>query len=295
MTTTPVIDRKFGRNRPTAHGPRLMMSRYLEDLGALPTPPDDVDYSGPAMPAISRLYRNDVLGCCVISGIAHDIGVFTAGAAGTPVMFTDEQIVEMYGLIGGYDPRDPSTDQGCSETEALDYWHQHSFLGHPIAGWLTINTENVAEVKLAAFLFENLFFGIELPDEWTQVRESGFVWDAGTPNPRNGHCVVGCGFSPQGIKICTWGMTGTMTWEALARDVIAQSGGELHAVISPETIARATQRAPNGFSWDQLVADFAALGGRVPAAPPAPSRPTTHVTKAQALAAVSTAFDKLTW
>ena len=70
------------------------------------------------------------------------------------------------------------------------------------------------------WLFENLYFGLELPDAWINPMPDapGFVWDAAGPaDPQNGHCVVGVGYTAQGITIDSWGMTGLLTDKAIAK------------------------------------------------------------------------------
>lgn len=291
---------RLGRNRPIAHGPRLRLSRYLH-AAVLPAAPASVDYTPAAHAALVQMYKNDQLGDCVPAAMAHLVGLFTGNAGGPPVLYTDQQVVALYSAIGGYVPGNPNTDQGCDEVTALNYWTQHGAPAgsHQVAGWLAVDPTNVAEVKAALWLFENLFFGIELPDTWTQIQSSGFVWDVGTPNPSNGHCVCGVGFNAAGIQVSTWGMIGTLTWAALARNVgLHSSGGELYVVLSQDSIAKATAKAPSGMSWTQLVADFAAIGGHVPAPPapaPAPPAPTHSPTKDQVLATISTALNGLTW
>jgi hypothetical protein len=95
----------------------------------------------------------------------------------------------------------------------------------------------------------------------------GFVWDAaGPPDPENGHCVVGVGYNNKGVTIATWGMTGLMTDHAIAKYATPDAGGELYTVVSQDAIDKASQKAPNGFDWSQLLADFDSMGGNVPAA-----------------------------
>jgi hypothetical protein len=300
MTAT----RRMGRKRPIAHGPRLRLARYL-DAAAPPAPPPAVDYQTAARAALARVYLNDQLGDCVIAGMAHLVGLFTLNA-GAPAILTDAQVLALYEAIGGYRPGDPSTDNGCDEATALAYWHDRGAPAgqHRIAGYVTIDPTDRRAVQTALWLFENVFFGIELPDAWTQVQGDGFVWDVGTPNPSNGHAVVGVGYNARGVQVSTWGMVGTLTWEALARNVGPASGGELYAVLSPDTLNTARQRSPSGLAWSDLVLDFNALGGHVavppapaptPPAPPGPAPVPQGPTKAQALAAVTAALNGLPW
>jgi hypothetical protein len=258
---------KLGRRRPIARGPRLSLNRYLSR--SLPTPPAEWDYTAPAASVLKNLYLNDQLGDCVIAGMAHLEGVFTASGTGTPVAFTDDQITAMYGAIGGYVPGDPSTDNGCDEVTALNYWEQTGFEGHKISGYLAVNAADKDECAVAAWLFENMFFGVNLPDRWINPMPAsdGFTWGvAGAADPQNGHCFISAkGNLSEGVSIDTWGMSGLVTWAAVAAYASHGAGGDLFVVLTPEIVSRAIGRAPNGFAWGQLLADFAAIGGKVAA------------------------------
>ena len=121
-------------------------------------------------------------------------------------------------------------------------------------------------MKTALWLMENLYFGVELPDKWINPMPaaSGFVWDvAGTADPSNGHCFVGVGYNEKGVQIDTWGMIGTITWAAVAEYASTVGSGELYTVLGPDGIAKASGKAPNGFDWSQLLADFDSMGGRL--------------------------------
>ena len=136
----------FGRQRPVVKYPRLSLENYL--MKSLPSPPDDVDYSPAAMAALNLVYMNDSLGCCVIAAQSHLVGVLTGNATGTPVIFTDAQIVSRYSAIGGYIPGDESSDQGCNMATALSSWQDVGMMPahlpankHRIVGWMAVNPE----------------------------------------------------------------------------------------------------------------------------------------------------------
>jgi hypothetical protein len=254
---------RLGRKRsPAPEKPHLKMRRYST---ALPTAPTTCDYSiiRPAADALEHMYMNDTLGDCVIACMCHAQGV-VSGNAGSSMLYTDDEVVHLYSAIGGYVDGDPSTDNGCNVQAMLNHWRHHGApIGHHrITGWLAVDASNEAEVKQAAWLFENLVFGMELPDKWINPfpDADGFVWDAaGRPDPDNGHCVVGVGYNEAGVKIGTWGMTGTLTYAAVAKYADVSGGGELYAVLSPNIIGAAQAKAPNGFDWEQLRADLATL------------------------------------
>jgi hypothetical protein len=64
------------------------------------------------------------------------------------------------------------------------------------------------------------------------------------------------GYDAQGIRLDTWGLLGTMTWAAVAKYLTALGQGEFHAVFSTDSIARGSEKAPNGFNAAQLQADL---------------------------------------
>lgn len=257
---------KMGRSRPKARGPRLRLGRYLQV--SLPTPPPSVDYSSKGEPALSNIYLNDKLGDCVIAGGYHIVATET-GNSGPLFTATDQQIIADYSAIGGYVPGDESTDQGCDEPTALNYWVEHGFAdGTRPLGWLAVDAANRTELQMGLYLFENLYFGVELPDPWVNPMPSGngFRWDvAGDPDPNNGHCIIGVGYNDDGIQVDTWGLIGTVTWAALAKYFTPPVYGSAYVLLTPDQISTGQSKAPNGVSWDALIADFDAMGGNVPA------------------------------
>jgi hypothetical protein len=262
----------FGRLHPVAIGPHLRMSRYL--LGSLPAPPASCDWTAAALKAIAQMYGNDVLGDCVIAAGYHIEGVET-GNAGDLFIATEAQIEKDYGSIGGYVPGDPSTDNGCDEVTAMNWWVANGFADKtkPL-GWISVDPTNKTEVMQALWLFENCMFGVDLPDAWVNPMPSasGFVWDvAGDPDPDNGHGFNGAGYDSTGVKNCTWAMIGKITWAAIAKYAAQSADGQLLVLVTPAQLAKGMAKAPNGVDWTSLIADFDAMGGNVPVPAPAPT------------------------
>lgn len=273
---------KLGR-RPFV-APKTCMRFRDYQAKAFPQSPPSGDYTPAAASALSKVYLNDQYGDCVIAWMAHAIGVFTGNAivayggnsgdmsAATPVnaspdVFTDQQIIAMYSAIGGFDPNNPdATDNGCDEGTALDYWLSKGFVvpEHKIAGFLSVDATNWQECQDAVWLFENLMFGVGLPAAWVSPMpsSSGFLWDvAGDPVQDNGHCFGSASWGSDGLGVETWGMQGKISPAAIAKYATADAGGQLFTVITQEILNRATGRAPNGFDFAQLSADFTGMGG----------------------------------
>lgn len=265
---------KLGRKPLTVRYPTLKFANYLKGIETLPAAPATADYTPKAMTAISQMYLNDQLGDCVCAGIEHVAGVLS-GNAGTPLLFTDEQTKAIYSAACGY-AGTPATDQGCDIQAVLAYWQNHgnpNGSGHKIAGYLAVDPTNIAECRLAVWLFENLIFGVALPDHWVNPmpESEGFTWDvAGEPDPNNGHCFTAFGYDQDKFKISTWGMLGNITNAAISKYTVAHAGGELYTVISQEQLIKATNKTPAGLDWTSLVEDFNALGGKIVVPTPTP-------------------------
>lgn len=255
---------KFGRKRPTktaATHPHLYraLARYCP---VLPKAPSVVDYWTGAADALRQILGNDRLGDCTCAGAVH-LDEAMSAAAGSPVVLTEAETIAFYSRACGYDPNDPSTDQGGDEISVLSTWRDTGLDGqglHKILGWAAIDPGNVHEIRTAAWLF-GLYFGVELPDAWTQPFPSGddFVWDAAAPDEEQGHCFVSVGADDNGVQIDTWGLRGTVTYDAIAKLCAQQANGNLFAVFTEDSINKANGLAGCGFDRDQLMADLGML------------------------------------
>jgi hypothetical protein len=251
---------KMGRRRAISRGPRLSLKNYLRTR--MPPPPAVCDYTAKGGPVIAQMLGNDRLGDCTAAAAFHISGIMLANA-GAPVTWdVGNQVIPFYSATGGYISGNGSTDNGANEIDVLNYWHNHGLLldgSHKILAWMVVDATSYDEVATSIWLFENVYFGIELPDAWVNPVPSvgGFTWGiAGAANPDNGHAFPGLGYDADGVKISTWGMTGTLTWPAVQRYARHSNGGELYTVFSVDSIERATAKAPNGLNLAQLMDDI---------------------------------------
>jgi hypothetical protein len=270
-----------GRKRPASRHTK-MLAKYA---ASLPTAPATFDYTSPAAAALAMILANGPdptapasvaaqgLGDCTSCARSHIIDAVTAGA-GSPVTMTVAQTIAFYSASTGYVLGQPATDRGGDEVTVLNEWQSQgqALDGHPIAGYLSVDPSNAAMVKSACWLFENLYFGVELADPWLEISGSGFLWDVGSPpDPNDGHTIPGLGGDAQGITVDSWGFLGKITYAAIAQFCAESAGGNLFVVLTPEIVSRAQGKSPAGLDWATLIADFDGLGGKV--APPPPSTP----------------------
>ena len=267
--------RRLGRNRPLSLGPHFRLAHYLR--ASMPAPPDSQQYFvDTADPVTKNVLRNNALGCCVIAAGYHLVGIETAnaGALWTP---SDADIEADYSSIGGWNPADPSTDQGCDEVVALNYWQAHGFRdGTKLAAWVTVDATNDLEVRTALWLFGGLLLTLELPTSYTEnePEADGYTWDLDVPNPAQGHAIMAGSYSQNSdLGIDTWGLLGRFTSRARRALCVPSAGGGLYAVLSPDQIVKGAGKAPNGFAWRDLVSDIDTLGASIPLGPTPPPLP----------------------
>lgn len=228
------------------------MARYL--TGALPPLPDAI-----TPPAItSTMDLNDRLGDCTCAAMAHLVQAWTL-ANGSEVIPTEADVLAAYEQACGYNPADPSTDQGGIELDVLNYWKATGIGGHKIAAFVALEPQNRDHVRAACFLFGGCYVGSALPIS----AQSQDVWsiaiggDAGDPTPGSwgGHAYPLLGYNAIGPLICTWGIIKQVTWAW--HDAYCD---ESYAVLSPDW-AQGTKPAPSGFDVNALMTDLASVAG----------------------------------
>ena len=247
------------------------MHNYL--LKSFPTPPPAVDYRSKAAVYLANVYGNTDSGDCTCAGAYHAAAVILANSNNS-IPFTSDDVVNFYKLMSGWNGvEDDPSDTGLNCQDVLNFWKAYGLPpnGDKIGGWVAIDATSQVECMAASWLFENLYFGVQLPQAWQesmQTLENGFTWDAAGPgDPMAGHCFIGAGHTPQGVIIDTWGLTGTLTWAAVRQYAATRQygseapGGELYSVLSEDIIDKASQLSPAGFNWSQLLSDMQSIGG----------------------------------
>ena len=250
-----MLFRSLGRLAPV-HISGLPMMAEVTSTYHLPEPP-------PAVAWYKGLFRtwgmggNDRFGDCVFAGAAH-FEMLVSKLAGRPIDPTTEQILHEYALATGFDPRDPSTDNGAVESQILRRWKEVGMFGRTIDGFIGINPESQTQLKDAVWLFGASLLGIELPVS----AQSQQVWDVplggpkgdGAPNSWGPHCTLLVGAGRRGVTMITWGQEKQATWEFMRTYC-----EEAYAILSPDWIIEKTQSSPGGVPLASLHRDLRAI------------------------------------
>jgi hypothetical protein len=231
--------------------------RFAHYATSLPAPPAEVNWTR----GISNygMMLNDNLGNCTIAACGHAVQTWTADAS-SEVTLPDWVIQFYYQTWCGYNPTDPSTDQGGVEVDVLNNWRKYGFglrSNHQGARKLYAYADpdpvNIIHVKQAIALLGGVYIGIELP----LTAQSQAVWDSvqtsdgeDAPGSWGGHAVWVVGYNVVGPVCITWGALKQLTWAFWLKYV-----DEVHALLSYDFIQQSTF-SPSGFNLTALAADL---------------------------------------
>src|SRR5215468_8854266 len=109
---------KLGKKPARPGAVKFKLANYLVKL-KLPTPPQVFGHEG-LIGANWGMLGNDQYGDCVWAGAAHETMLWNKEAA-RAVSFSDKSVLSDYSAATGFDPNDPSTDQGTDMQAAASY------------------------------------------------------------------------------------------------------------------------------------------------------------------------------
>jgi hypothetical protein len=244
---------RLGLN-PSALDPRTL--KLVDYISKVPPPPVAVQL----YTSVKNwgMMLNDQLGDCVAAGAGHRTLQLTT-EAGSPFVPADGDVLNFY-RYSGYNPVDPSTDQGWDWLSALKALRKHGIGGHKAAAFVNLTPGDPLELREAIALFGNACIGFNLPDwcvpddgsDWTKIpwvdRGPGFP-----PNPANGHAVLGVGYTPGSIRFVSWA-----TVMSMDAGFYARYNTDAWAVLSLDWIEK-NGESPSGFKLAQLQSNLAAI------------------------------------
>lgn len=238
---------------PAKHDDRtLRLASYLP--GHLPPAPSTHAWSPKV--ATWPMYANDLLGDCTAAAAAHMVQCWTANGS-SEYRMPESDVVAFYEDSTGYDPADPSTDQGGVELDVLNYWRKSGISGHKIGAYVSVPPTSGMLTRSGIFLFGGLYIGVALPISaqrqvvW-DVPHGGARWE-GAPGSWGGHAIPVLDFDARGLICVTWGAVKRMTWRFYRTYC-----DEAYAIIADDFV-NGSRRAPNGFDLAALKADLALL------------------------------------
>ena len=250
--------RKLGKLPARPDAVRFKFGAFF-NAAALPTPPLRFGHFG----AITEwgAFANDRYSDCVFAGAAHEAMIWLS-EAGESAAFNDQCVLADYAAVTGFNPADPSSDQGTDMQAAADYRRKVGIVDasgrrHKVDAYVALNAGDVDQLALAAYLFGAVGIGIQLPSSAEGQFDQQVPWSV-VPGDRiaGGHYVPVIGRNKLGnFLVITWGRL-----HAATPDFIAQYMDEGICYLSLESLKN--NLSPEGFNATQLQQDLAAIAAQ---------------------------------
>lgn len=244
---------QLGRNKPYAETdrPRLTLDKYLTGTAV----PAVVDYASEVVSW--PMYGNDQLGDCTAACAGHQIQAWTR-YTGAEVAVPQDDIIQLYSAVSGYDPSTGANDNGAVIQDVLTYWRKS---GVPVAGHRILafaQLKDLSQVKQALYVFGSVYLGVNVPSSAMDQFDADQPWTVVQGSPiEGGHAIplqyAGTGACP--YQVVTWAKLQGMDQEWL--DTYCE---EAWVVITDDWLAK-NGHTPDGLDLQQLGADLAALTG----------------------------------
>ena len=252
----------FGR-KPRSYDPRVPhLSAYLAGK-----PPATIPTSKDWAVGMSKdfgMMMNDRLGCCAESAVYHGVQTWSFNAHGVEDTESDDRVVQLY-ETQGYNPADPSTDQGTNLQQLLLEMFNvgvplgpNGYYKQKILAYLEVDPRNLTDVFRTILECGGSYIGLNVPQPVVNAINSGApipnVW-TGPPDPTAGHCVWVPSYdqTTSHFEFISWGSRYIMpaaTWTACVQ--------ESYAILDPKWI-ELTRSTPFGLTIQQTEQAMSAL------------------------------------
>jgi hypothetical protein len=200
---------------------------------------------------------NDDYGCCVFASMAHRHQLWSA-IGRQPAKFTRDEVLRAYGEVTGFNPTDPSTDNGTDMGVAAKYNRRTGIRdeagkAHTVEAYLAIDKGDIVQHYIAMRLFGLVDIGFNWPRQaWRQFeRGKPWAWEKGMSFDGEGHCVPLVA-RRRSLQCVTWGRM-----QAMTVPFFEHCNDE--SIVYVETEMLTEGRSPEGFDAATLLADLAKL------------------------------------
>jgi hypothetical protein len=249
----------LGKKLGVVEDPRTFHLRALLDPVALPKPP--VSWRFATALRNVPMFANDRYGCCTCASHGHRIVAQEYSTQQHEVALKDNDVLEAYSAVTGFNPLDRRTDNGAYMLDVANYMRRTGMgrekdgSRHTVEAFVKVNHVAQGEVKTACNLFGGVWVGVWLPVSAQVQTGPGLMWDRPEgqsltgvyePGSWGGHAVHAIGYNKMGVQIYTWGQEQFLTWRFWAAYV-----DEAYAFISEDWF-RAGGTTPRGFKVEQL-------------------------------------------
>lgn len=198
---------------------------------------------------------NDQWGDCVCAEAGHGT-IYYNQESGKLVKISTDNILSMYSAVTGFNPNDPSTDQGTDMQQAASYRRKTGIVDssgnrHKILAYLALDVPaNKIQIKQAIYYFGGIGFGFQFPASAMSQFNAGKNWTVVSGSPiEGGHDVWVCGYDSRYVYLVTWGKLIKASWGFVTHYL-----DEALAYVSSESLLNNVSL--EGFNQTQLLSDL---------------------------------------
>jgi hypothetical protein len=245
---------KLGKLPARPGAVKFRFANYV-DRSTLPVPPKQFGHEG--LISDYGMLGNADYGDCVWAGAAHETMLWCA-EADTHTIFNDEAVLSDYSAVTGFNPADPSTDNGTDMEAAAAYRRRVGIVDangnrHQIGAYLAIEPGNIEDLRLACYIFGAVGIGIEFPASAMDQFNRGKGWSIVRGSPIEGGHYTPIVAKRTHFELVTWGKVISATNGFLAKYM-----DEAICYVSAEMLTDG--KSLEGFDVDTLNRDLQALG-----------------------------------
>ncbi len=170
---------KLGK-KPAA--PRPTDFKFTEFAASIQLPPVPSRFGHGSAYADWKMLGNDHYGNCVWAGAAHEHMLLNKIVHQADVSFDDSAVLGDYAAATGFDPNDPSTDNGTDVHDALSYRRLTGIADttgtrHFIGAYVSLDPKNWEHLAQATYIFGAVGIGFEFPASAMDQFNAGELWD----------------------------------------------------------------------------------------------------------------------
>ncbi len=229
------------------------------DPSKLPTPP--AVFGHHAAVQTFHMLGNDIAGCCVWSGAAHQQYVWSLEGGRFRTRITTRDVLSDYAAATGYDGTE-KTDLGTDMQKGAEYWRTMGIRDavnarHRIDAHVSLEVGNWDQMLLATYILGSCGIGILLPNSAERQFDDHLPWTVEPHSKiKGGHYVPAMGRDENGnVLIVSWGEVQPMT-----REFYERYNDEARAYLSLEILDE-KGLSPEGYDKALLREYIYKLGG----------------------------------
>jgi hypothetical protein len=249
---------KYGRLPNDPDKPRLKLGDYFTPSFPLP---GEADWHS-KVAGQWGMYLNDTIGDCTCAEVCHQILSESAYGGSGLLRLSDQDCLNAYCAVSGYDPATGANDNGAAIQNVLGYWRGTGFGGHKCVAFAEADVQDMNAIKYGVATFGSLDLGLLVPQVMEQQFAAGLPFRLTDDDGQilGGHSIELVGYDVHGwLYVVTWGRVVRMSIPFFLKYV-----EEAWAVILPQWLNR-VGADPLGVNLRGLESDLSDLThARVP-------------------------------